>query len=166
MLPGDLSGPYFLPTNCRNTRKIADFCAEILEFESVVHPAAPEGEQPSEVSKRDLTEVIQHTRRVVQNWCLEGRGGLQPQRVAILTPWDNHAKWPEKFGNLKVVRDFAAWRAGKGVLLATHRRFKGLEADALVLAGVPEPGSSKYYSKADHYVASSRAKHLLEVVRS
>ncbi len=52
------------------------------------------------------------------------------------------------------------------VLLATHRRFKGLEADALVLAGIPEPGSSKYYSKADHYVASSRAKHVLAVVRT
>ena len=38
--------------------------------------------------------------------------------------------------------------------------------DALVLAGVPEPGSSKYYSKADDYVASSRAKHVLEVVRT
>ena len=66
----------------------------------------------------------------------------------------------------RLVKDFDAWRAGRGVLLATHRRFKGLEADAMVLAGVPDAGSSKYYSEADDYVASSRAKHLLEVVRT
>ena len=37
--------------------------------------------------------------------------------------------------------------------------------DALILAGVPEPDSTSYYTKADHYVASSRAKHLLEVIQ-
>ena len=166
MLPADLAGPFNLPTNCRNTRKIAGYCADILRFESLVHPDAPEGVAPTVVSKPDMKAVIQHTRGVVQNWCLRDRGGLRPDQVAILTPWDNHKEWPDRFGNLPIVKEFEAWRAGKGVLLATHRRFKGLEADALVLAGVPEPGSSKYYSKADHYVASSRAKHMLEIIRT
>ncbi|MCB9531011.1 MAG: NERD domain-containing protein [Myxococcales bacterium] len=165
LLPADVAGPYHLPTNCRNTRRIAGYCAENLGFEAVVHPDAPEGADPQLSKAADLAAVIEHTRRVVQNWCLEERGGLSPAQVAILTPWDNHGEWPERFGNLKLVRDFDAWSAGAGVLLATHRRFKGLEADALVLAGVPEPGSTRYYSAADHYVASSRAKHLLEVVR-
>ena len=165
MIPGDLTGPFALPTNCRNTRRIADYCAGILGFESVVHPDLPEGVEPTVVLKQNTDEVIRHTRTVVQDWCLKDRGGLESRQIAILTPWDNHKKWPRNFGNVPIVRDFDAWRAGEGVLLATHRRFKGLEADALVLAGVPEPGSSEYYTLADHYVASSRAKFRLVVVQ-
>jgi len=165
-LPGDLDGPFFLPTNCRNTRQIANYCADVLGFESLVHDEAPEGRAPKVVYKDGLREVIKHARATVQGWCLPDRGALRPEQVAILTPWNNHKEWPDSFGNLRLVRDFDDWRAGKGLLLSTHRRFKGLEADALVLAGVPEPGSSKFYSKADHYVASSRGKHLLEVVMS
>lgn len=166
MLPDGLAGPFFLPTNCRNTRQIASYCADTLGFESVVHHDAPEGEPPTVVHQADMAEVIQHTRTTVQNWCLRDRGGLRKNQVAILSPWDNHKEWPDRFGDLPLVRDFDAWRADKGILLATHRRFKGLEADALVLAGMPEPGSSKYYSKADHYVASSRAKHMLVIVKT
>ncbi len=164
MLPGDLEGPFNLPTNCRNTRLIAEYCADILGFECIVHEDVPKGEAPRMVKKPDLPAAIQHARSVVQEWCLRDRGALLVHQVAILTPWDKHKEWPERFGNIRIVTDFDAWRKGDGVLLATHRRFKGLEADALILAGVPEPDSTKYYSKADHYVASSRAKHLLEVI--
>ena len=165
MLPADLAGPFQLPMNCRNTRRIADYCAKTLGFEPVVHGDAPEGQEPIEVSMEDMKGVIQDTRTTVQDWCLPERGGLQVSQVAILTPINNHNRWPMSFGNIPIVRDFEAWRAGEGILLATHRRFKGLEADALVLAGVPEAETQKYYSLADHYGASSRAKFLLRVIR-
>jgi hypothetical protein len=163
-IPADLSGPYILPTNCRNTRRIADFCAEILDFEPTCHPDAPEGEAPGQRKAKDLAGVIEETRKVVQGWCLRERGGLEPKQVAILTHRNNHKEWPKSFGNLRVYRSFDAWRENKGVLLATHRRFKGLEAAALVLAGVPEPGSTRAYTHEDHYVACSRARHVLEVI--
>lgn len=165
MVPGDLGKPFHLPTNCRNTRKIAAYCADVLGFELVVHPDAPKGTAPKTTALTNLKAVIGHTRAVINDWCLRDRGGLRPNQVAILTPYNDHKRWPTHFGNLPIVRDFQEWRAGKGVLLATHRRFKGLEADALILAGVPVPGSVDRYSLADEYVAASRGKHLLEVVR-
>ena len=80
-----------------------------------------------------------------------------------MTP-TNVNKWPETFGHIRLVQEHEEWQSGNGVLLTTHRRFKGLEADAIVLAGMPTPGSTPTYSQADHYVACSRAKHLLEII--
>ena len=113
---------------------------------------------------KDMADVIEETKKVVQGWCLRERGGLEPRHVAILTHKNNHKEWPKSFGNLRIYRSFDAWRENKGVLLTTHRRFKGLEAAALVLAGMPVPGSTRAYTEEDHYVASSRARHVLEVI--
>lgn len=164
LLPAGLGHPYVLPTNCRNTQQIAAHCGTILGITLDVLEDAPKGNQPKVSDLHGSNDVIHQTRRTIQEWCLRDRGGLQPSQVAILVPQDNPALWPATFGNIPMVRDFDQWRANKGILLATHRRFKGLESDALVLAGVPEPDTKNYYTRADHYVACSRAKHLLEII--
>jgi hypothetical protein len=61
--------------------------------------------------------------------------------------------------------DFDRWRRGECILLSSHRHFKGLETDALILADVPVPDRKRYFSTADFYVACSRAKYHLTVVR-
>ena len=58
--------------------------------------------------------------------------------------------------------DFDEWRANKGVLISTWGRFKGLEADAVVIL---EPQSSAIeIDDSSRYVARSRAKHLLLII--
>ena len=72
-------------------------------------------------------------------------------------------EWSLIFKTVAATSDFESWRNGKGVLVAPWRRFKGLEADAIVI--VEE--TSKYRDqndKANRYVARSRAKHLLVVI--
>ena len=68
-----------------------------------------------------------------------------------------------KGSDLTLTENFDPRRAGRGVLLSTCR-YKGLEADALVLTGIPKPDTRKYFSNADYYVAASRGKHLLTVI--
>ena len=162
-LPTDLGRPFVLPTNCRNTRRIAIHCAAIVGIDPAVHDDAPEGTAPREIAVHGVKDIIRQTKQIVQEWCLRDRGGLALNRVAILTP-TNVNKWPETFGHIRLVQEHEEWQSGNGVLLTTHRRFKGLEADAIVLAGMPTPGSTPTYSQADHYVACSRAKHLLEII--
>lgn len=164
-LPTGLGNPFVLPTNCRNTREIASFCAQIVDIPLYVHDEAPIGITPGFSECHRWPDVVKATQKIVQDWCLRERGGLNHSQVAILVPSLKQPSWPEKFGNIPIVTDQQAWREGKGILLETHRRFKGLEADAIVLAGIPVPGSSEMYSQADHYVAASRAKHLLEMIR-
>jgi DNA helicase IV len=153
-----------LPTNCRNTRRIARACGEIIEAAIDVHEDAPEGDAPLYAVASGEADVVRRAEKQIQDWCLKKRGGLAWDRVAVLTPLEPGKEWPEKFGNIPLTRHFERWREGKGVLLSTHRRFKGLEADALILAGVSKPGVKDYFSRADYYVACSRAKHLLSVI--
>ena len=48
--------------------------------------------------------------------------------------------------------------------VAMIRGFKGLEADAIMVADVQNPDSVPFFSVADFYVACSRAKHLLVIL--
>ena len=163
-IPLALGNPYVLSLNCRNTRRIASFCAEIMDIQIPTHTESPDGIDPKVHHCRTMSEVIRKSQQIVQDWCLGERGGLAPQQVAILTDSTRPNSWPTRIGNIPLVQDQMAWRAGGGVLLDTYRRFKGLEADAIVLAGVPPVGTDDKYTRHDHYVATSRAKHLLEIV--
>jgi DNA helicase IV len=158
-LPSNLAGPFVLPTNCRNTRLIARLCGEIIHETIDVHEEAPNGSAPRIVMAVSDTDVVKRAREQVQEWCLRERGN-----VAVLTPTDPGKEWPASFGNIPLTDNFDHWRASNGVLLSTCRRFKGLEADALVLAGIPKPDTKKYFTNADYYVAASRGKHLLTVI--
>ena len=48
------------------------------------------------------------------------------------------------------------------MLIASWHRFKGLEADAIVIIEVP--GRDDARERVNKYVARSRAKHLLSVI--
>jgi hypothetical protein len=160
-LPAHLGEPFVLPTNCRNTLCIAQHCADIIEIEIETHPNAPRGSAPVQQSAKDLDEAIRQTGKQVGQWLTPNGGNLRSDQIAILTGSGTQSKnWPDKIGNVNVTEDFDKWRAGQGVLRCTWQRFKGLEADALVIAENP----SRSPSKADRYVATSRAKHLLTVV--
>lgn len=88
-------------------------------------------------------------------------GGATVERAAPACGEERaDTNWPAKIGNTPVVTNFDDWRAGKGVLRCNWRRFKGLEADAIVLTQ-----SDRFLPpESDRYVATSRAKHLLTVV--
>ena len=60
-----------------------------------------------------------------------------------------------------MISDLDRWRSSEGILYSTIRGFKGLEANAIVMIDLPEPDSVPHFTRADFYVGSSRAKHLL-----
>lgn len=91
-------------------------------------------------------------------------GGLNPSQVAVLAPGDSERQWPEDFQTVPITRDFDAWSRRKGVLLASWSRFKGLEADAIVIIETPSDDDAR--ERANRYVARSRAKHLLTVIQT
>jgi hypothetical protein len=41
------------------------------------------------------------------------------------------------------------WQQGEGMLFATIRSFKGLEADAVLMVDIVAPGSLPHFSQAD-----------------
>lgn len=160
-LPANLGETFFLPTNCRNTQHIARHCAEIIEIELETHPNSPKGSTPVQKTAKNLEEAIRTASKQVGQWATPSGGNLRPDQIAILIgPGTTSNKWPDKIGNIPVTEDFEKWRSNQGILRCSWQRFKGLEADALVIT----QDSSKNLPKADRYVATSRAKHLLTII--
>ena len=161
----DVGIPFDLPTNCRNSKQIALTCGKIRDVEIPVRPDAPDG-VVTEVSIIPQPDArAQKIRQLVEAWI--GKGKLKPSQIAVLSPFDKSKSClasETKIGKVPLCTNANEWRADKGVLFATIRSFKGLEADAIIVTDVPNPETTKYFSVSDFYVGCSRAKHILVVL--
>lgn len=161
----DLGNPFDLPTNCRNTRHISATCGKIRGVDIAVHANAPEGVE-SIIQKLPQPDArSQAIRQFVDDWV--GKGKLKPSQIAILSPFEKSKSClgeATKIGKTPICTNPNEWRANNGVLLTTIRRFKGLEADAVIVTDVPNPEKTPYFSTSDFYVGCSRAKHMLVIL--
>ena len=163
-IPGELGPPFNLPINCRNTVRIAEHCAGLIKQVHKVKEGAPTGDSPEFLTAPSVRDAFQLAGKRVRDWCMPGSGGLKTSQVAVLVPSGSDKDWSAIFKTIPATSDFDKWRANKGVLIAPWRRFKGLEADAIVIVEV-NAESEDDQERANRYVARSRAKHLLTVVQ-
>ena len=163
-IPGELGSPFQLPVNCRNTVRIAEHCASLVNQSNKVKDGAPTGDVPEFLSTPTLRDAFQLAGKRVRELCMPGSGGLKTSQVAVLVPSGSDKDWSVIFKTVPATSDFEKWRADKGVLIAPWRRFKGLEADAIVI--VEDASKSGDLKETENrYVARSRAKHLLTVIQ-
>jgi superfamily I DNA and RNA helicase len=162
-LPPGLGTAYPLKTNCRNTEKIATHCAGLVDEPSKVRAGAPVGEEPVFATAPNMRDAFSQAGSIVRSWCTGAQSGLRPSQVAVLAAGSSVKYWPHKFDALNVTQDLEKWRKDEGVLLASWSRFKGLEADAVVL--IESADGDGIRDQANRYVARSRAKHLLHVIQ-
>jgi superfamily I DNA/RNA helicase len=160
-LPSELGEPFDLPMNCRNTVKIAEHCAGLIGIESNVLPSAPAGDEPEILKSADFKEAFRLAAKKVNEWCQAGKGGLKSSQVAVLAPSSQKDDCPDKFGSVPMTTKFDDWRNDQGVLFSSAKRFKGLEADAVVILCHPPEEPDELM---EQYVARSRAKHVLVVI--
>ena len=132
-LPSELGEPFNLPVNCRNTVKIAEHCAGLIGIEPSVRDGAPAGDEPEILQSSDFKEAFRLAAKKVNEWCQSGKGGLKLSQVAVLAPGSEKDLCPEKFGSVPRTTKFDDWRKDEGVLFSSAKRFKGLEADAVVI---------------------------------
>ena len=161
-LPEEFGQPYLLQENCRNTVRIAAHCASLLGHEAKARHDAPMGDEPEVVQARTINDALREAGRRVRQLCMPNLGGLGMSQVAVLAPGFSVDDWPDQFGAIPATRDFDEWGEGTCVLIASWHRFKGLEADAVVIIEIP--GKDEERERVNRYVARSRAKHLLLVI--
>jgi hypothetical protein len=143
--------------NCRNTKRIARYVELITQLPFPSMNKSPEGKDPL---FHDMMHNWQSTQSVlcnqVNDWLTQG---CELKDIAIAC----YHKQANKIdiGKIRVTEDIEEWRDGKAILFTTVRGFKGLEAEALILFDIPEPGKKTSYTLKDHYVAVSRAKQRL-----
>jgi hypothetical protein len=155
--------PVALKFNCRNTAAIARFAYRFVDSDPVLRRGAPEGMEVEEVACGSPPEIVDAVRKTLHRLIIEER--LPNDRVVVLTPraLERSDVWRQrKLGSLTLVEHGTKPGANQ-VVMASLQRYKGLEADAVVLCEVED--ASPICSPKHLYVAASRAKHVLIVIR-
>ncbi len=153
--------PAKLTWNCRNTERIANFSASMIEVEAKVKPGAPEGVKVEEEICADEASMIDATRKAVHRLIVEDK--IPADEVIILSPKATTSPvWrAKKLGNLELVQ-FPNAPGANQLRFSSLQRFKGLEAKAVVICDVDRRDA--LCSPRHLYVGTSRAKHLLTVL--
>jgi hypothetical protein len=165
MTPSSLSTLHLQPAsltfNCRNTGQIARYAYGLIDAEPKLRQGTPEGLDVAVERCADEHQMVDAVRRALHTLVA---GGLPPSRIIVLSPFgpNRSAVWRAgTFGNLRLV-EFPKVSAAGQVQFATLQRFKGLEADAVVLCEVDR--AHRAANPQNLYVAASRARHVLVVV--
>lgn len=154
-----------LPYNCRNTKNIANYAGKIIDKEIEVLPKTPDGLPCEEFKVKSAEEALSKLEEIVAKWL---KKGLRPSQIAILSQHKKAStllRGKQKLGDFFISDDVEKWKSDEVVMFETIRSFKGLEADAIVLYAVPETNEESHFTRADYYIAASRAKHILKVIK-
>lgn len=157
---------YRLRRNCRNTRPIAAFARQAIGLVDTCGLAGlPDGPEPA-MHEVDSAETERDAvRRVLHDLIHEQ--GLAPAQVVMLGGHrlgNSSFSGAYRLGNF-TVQDAAEPETPNTIRYATVHKFKGLEADAVLLVGIGEP--SGHYGPDDRrrfvHVGGSRARAVLHV---
>ena len=152
---------HVLTRNCRNTAEVAAACEAISGIVVPRHADMPVG--PS-VARRTIPDPAKRTEAAIaqlETWV--NRDGLDPSQIAVLSPLgsdseDGTLMTSPRAGKVRLTSDLTRWHRNSGVLATSVRRFKGLEADAVLLVDTRPPGPQRSYTDRDLYVAASRGR--------
>jgi hypothetical protein len=150
--------PFVLETNLRNTRPIGELAARLGGCALPAGFRVDEGPAPVLVRGADFAEMAAQLRRTLRD--LLGPEAFRPEQVAVLSPYRHTnpgSAWAAGLDGVQVACSLAAPEPGR-VRVGTIQRFKGLESDVVILAGID---SRSLRHPATLYVGASRARALL-----
>jgi superfamily I DNA/RNA helicase len=169
--PAEVSHVRTLDVNCRNTKRIARYCGEVIRSPMQSFQRAPEGISPTLLSPIPLpAQRVIAARDAIKRWLQEG---FRPSQIAILSPW-RRGNPSSVLTHLTSVadhpirgedEDLLGWMSGDCIWGSTIKAFKGLEADCLLLTDLPSVNATGF-SRSELYVAASRAKLHLSLLPS
>ena len=154
--------PFVLKDNCRNTKRICEELVKHTSDEMKIDQNAPEGEdiiefksaQP-DMRRRQLGKILHK---------LINRDNIAEARVVILGGHSMHKTCigqNNQVGAFKICENQDAVK--NGISYYTYMKFKGCEADVVILLDV-DTNDARWANDAALYTAKSRAKHLLYII--
>ena len=153
--------PLKLSKNCRNTRNIAEKSYGFVGLQPKFREGVPDGIDVKEVVCQSDHEVSEALRKALHRLINEER--LSNEDIVVLGPKSRQASsvWRRReFGNFKLV-PYGEVQSPSEVSFSTIRRFKGLEANVVILCEVTDLDDPALL-----YVGASRAKHVLILIKS
>ncbi len=156
--------PFVLKDNCRNTRSIFDRLSTLTDRTMRLCPDAPGGEPVVELTVPIASVRRRELGRILHD--LVNNKGIERERIVIL---GGHSMEHTCIGSDPSVGMFRITETGEDgpnvVQYRTYMKFKGCEADAVIIIDV-DRDDDRWASPAALYTAVSRAKHLLYVLYS
>lgn len=155
--------PFVLTTNCRNTRHIGETLLEISDFEMEIRDTAPDGEPVEELTCSSARNVRKALSRIFHRLITEGGMGMEQVVVLGGHKLDHTSLGTDhRVGNFTIEENPA--KDASVIRYSTYMRFKGCEADAVILLDV-DPTDKRWANPRCLYTAMSRAKFILFVLR-
>ncbi len=158
---------FYLPFNCRNTRRITTYANVATQNDSKTALSVPLGDVPKIIIPSSAQDICGQVEQEIHR--LLTKEYLKPSQIAILGPSKYERSSLRDLKNINgtlLLHSATEWREGKGVLYSTPRRFKGLEADVILLCDFSGTDTPQF-SLSDLYVAITRARsHLIVVVHN
>lgn len=149
-----------LDKNCRNTHHIASYVSRLSVNKHVPADFAVEGTLPVERSVNSGESEAEEAEKIIDD--LVNHKGLTPNRIVIVgrrrlqnSPFAECAH----LAGIPLVDESAGTPDDSAIRYATIYRFKGLEADCVILSGFPRPKTGE--TQCELYCAASRAKLML-----
>lgn len=148
-----------LHKNCRNTAEVFKTSCSVLGIEDFSKMNDIHGETPNVIfyeSEKNLINIVTKFIRGALN------GGLLKEEIVILSATTMEKTWlniDESYAGCQLAEKFNKDK----ILFTTIRKFKGLEAKAVLLIDVSMSELSKPEIRRLVYVGCSRAKYLLSI---
>ncbi len=149
-----------LNINCRNTFSIADTSGKPIHVEPKVKNKAVKGDMPKFFICEDAKSGIKRLSKLIDQY---RNNGYAYDQICVLTVKTEGSSWLtgiEKIGNHTI----KTTRGKNNVLFTTARKFKGLEADVIIIIDVDADTFADVEKRRLFYVGASRAKHYLDIV--
>lgn len=149
-----------LNINCRNTFSIADTSGKPISVEPKVKNKSVKGDMPKFYICSDANIAIKKLSGLIDQYRNNGYAYNQICVLTVKTETNSLMTGIEKIGN----HDVKTTRGNRNVLFTTARKFKGLEADVIIIIDADAETFAEEESKRLFYVGASRAKHYLDIV--
>lgn len=149
-----------LSKNCRNTAEIFKTSCSIIGVDETSRINDIHGDIPNAKFYKTENELIEIVKKFIMNVIVEGN--LKPEEIVILTATSQEKTWlntDNVFEGYKI----SSTPSKDSILFTSIRKFKGLEAKAILIIDVSIRGLIKPENKRLLYVGSSRAKYFLEM---
>lgn len=154
--------PFNLTTNCRNTLHIGNALLKYADSNMKFKNDTPKGEPIIEVRCSSNHERRKELGRILHQ--LVNKEGIKPDKIVILGGHKiNHTCLGEnqKIGNFTIALE--SKESTQSIRYDTYMRFKGCEADVVILLDV-DAKDSRWSNPNALYTAMSRAKFLLYIL--
>lgn len=146
--------------NCRNTFQIASTSGKTIHITPKLPNGAVQGDMPNFYVAPNQSMILKQIEVLIAKYLHNGFSHYQICILTMKTESVSFLNGIEKIGKYRLT----AHRNEQEIMFTTARKFKGLEADVIIIVDVDRTTFLDDEDRRIFYVGTSRAKHYLDIM--